>query len=124
MYKLILALVIGVALGSIATYHVKPDAHGSKFPALPVRNVQHVPEISVAEAEVHRRDRYETIETIEDMLALPTDFAETEALYVIAGRADSSGVQDLIYQATRVSDRTDRNAALTILLLRLTELDP
>ena len=124
MYKIALALVIGVGLGSIATYNLKPEALGSKFAAPPVRDVQHVPEISVAEAEVHRRDRYESIKTIEDMLALPTDFAETEALYVIAGRADASGVQDLIFQAARVSDRTDRNAALSILLMRLTELDP
>jgi hypothetical protein len=33
-------------------------------------------------------------------------------------------VQDLIYQAARIGDRTDRQAALGILFLRLTELDP
>jgi hypothetical protein len=80
--------------------------------------------MSVADAELHRQDRYASIRTIEDTLALPTDFAETEALYVIAGRADSEETQNLIYQATKIRDRSDRKAALQILFLRLTELDP
>lgn len=124
MKKLLAALLVGAVLGSIATYTLKPDTARPAFPKPPERDLREVPEISIAEAEVHRRDRYESIKTIEDTLALPTDFAETEALYVIAGRSDSSGVQDLIYQAARIAERNDRQAALRILLSRLTELDP
>ena len=45
-------------------------------------------------------------------LAVPTDFVQTEALYVLAGRSDSGAVQDLIYQANRIADTADREAAL------------
>lgn len=124
MYKMVAGLLIGVLVGSIITYSLTPDAPVSPLPPVPQRNIQNIPEISVAEAEVQRQDRYASIETIEEILALPTDFAESEALYVIAGRANSDEVQDLIQQAARIGDRSDRRAALSILLMRFTELDP
>ncbi len=124
MHKLLAALLIGVFAGSLATYFLLPDESATRFSEPPERDIRDVPEISAAEAEMHREDRYASIRTIEDTLALPSDFAETEALYVIAGRADSNEVQNLLHQAARIRDRSDRKAALAILFLRLTEMDP
>jgi len=121
---IIASLLTGALLGAVGTYFYLPTNPAAKFAQTPERDIQSVPEVSLAEAEVHRADRYASITTIEDTLALPTDFAETEALYVIAGRGDSDEVQNLIHQAARIKDRHDRKAALGILFLRLTELDP
>ena len=122
---ILLSCVLGGAVaGAVATYHLASPEPATRFSAPIERNIDDVADMSVSEAESHRRDRYASIRTIEDTLALPTDFAETEALYVIAGRADSEGLQDLIYQAEAIRDRTDRMAALEILFLRMTELDP
>jgi len=118
------ALLVGVLIGSVATIVLKPAPETERFAVLVKPDMPTVTDISVAEAESLRAGRFENISTIEETLALPTDFAETEALYTIAGRADSGGVQGLIYQAARIQDRTDRQAALFILFLRLTELDP
>jgi len=43
---------------------------------------------------------------------------------VLAARADSAGVQDLLFQADRVVDVSDRRAALSILFSRLAAIDP
>ncbi len=118
------ALLVGVLIGSVTTVALRPAPETERFAVLVKPDMPEVSDISVAEAEFLREGRYENISTIEETLALPTDFAETEALYTIAGRADSGGVQDLVYQAARIQDRTDRQAALFILFLRLTELDP
>ena len=122
--KQLTTLFIGAIIGSIATYYLFPSAPESQFSRIIEPVTQDLPEISVAEAQVHREERYAAITTIEETLALPTDFAETEALYAIAGRSDSGAVQNLIYQAARIQDRSDRKGALAILFLRLTELDP
>lgn len=124
MNKVIIGLLVGMLIGGFAAYHIAANSPAPSRLEAPDRVIESVTEISVAEAEAHRVDRYASIKTIEDTLALPTDFAETEALYVIAGRADTFGVQDLIQQALSIADRNDRRAALSILLLRLTELDP
>lgn len=124
MYKIVIYLLVGALVGSAVTYGLMDGASESQQLASPEYKIDYIPEISVAEAEAQREDRYQSIKTIEDTLALPTDFAETEALYVIAGRADVFGVEELIQQATRIGDRSDRRAALNILLTRMTELDP
>jgi hypothetical protein len=85
--------------------------------------IENVPTMSREAAESHRATRYSEIHSIEDTLALPGDFAQTEALYTLAGRSDSSGIQNLIFQANGIADPSDRKAALQILFSRLTELD-
>ena len=124
MRSLLVPLLTGLLIGSLMTWFFFPAAPVNRFAAEIERDIVAGPAMSVAEAESHRSDRYASIRTIEDTLALPTDFAETEALYVIAGRADSTEVQNLIYQAARIRSKADRDAALQILFLRLTELDP
>lgn len=125
MFRLLALAVLAFLAGAAATFVlVSPDASapGSALADSPL--IGNVPTVSLAEAESHRDNRYRSIHTIEDTLALPGDFAQTEALYALAGRSDSAGVQNLIFQANGIADRLDRKAALDILFSRLTELDP
>ena len=85
--------------------------------------IENVPVMTREVAETHRDSHYASISSIEETLALPGDFAQTEALYALAGRSDSAGVQNLIFQANGIVDPSDRRAALDILFSRLTELD-
>ncbi len=122
--NLLLVLLLGVVIGSIATNYLAPKSQFPRFSQAVTPDMPDVVDVSVAEAEALRTERYAGISTIEEILALPTDFAETEALYIVAGRSDSGGIQDLITQAAKIRSRDDRLAALQILFLRLTELDP
>ena len=126
MRALILAALAGAAVAAGITYLLM-GGHTAPAP-MPdtkvVRDIVEVPKITFVEAEEHRKDRFQGIQTIEDTLALPSDFLQTESLYVLAGRSDSAGVQDLIHQANRIVDLGDRRGALSILFGRLAELDP
>ena len=117
-------LLAGAVIGAFVAGHFRPITPAARFEVPVERDLDATREMSAEEAEAVREDRFASIHTIEDTLALPTDFAETEALYVIAGRADAEEVQNLIYQAARIRELEDRHAALGILFLRLTELDP
>lgn len=83
-----------------------------------------VPAMSASEAAVHRSNRYAEIASIEQLMALPGHFTRMEALYALAGRADSADVQNLIFQAGGIVDRADRRDTLLVLFTRLSELDP
>lgn len=125
MARVLISLIVGLLVGAGLTLVLMRLVPSADSPApLVIRDIVEVPVMTVAEAESHRADRFDRIRTIEDTLALPGDFSQTEALYVLAGRADSAEVQDLINQSNRIADPTDRNAALSILFLRLAELDP
>ena len=89
-----------------------------------VRDIDGVSKIPVEAAALHRENRYENLHSIEQILALPTEFAQTEALYTLAGRSNSDSAQNLIYEANRIADPADRDRTLAILISRLTELDP
>ena len=88
MKRIIIGMVIGLVAGSAATYLLVPN--DSVRPYKPMfsqpKPIQDVPKMSVEAADTHRQDAYTEIQTIEDTLALPTDFAQTEALYTLAGR--------------------------------------
>ncbi len=88
------------------------------------QGISNVPTMSPAAADAHRENAFSAIRTIEDLLALPGDFARAEALYALAGRADSIKLHDLIFQADGILDVAERRGALTILFSRLTEMDP
>ncbi|MEM8817072.1 MAG: hypothetical protein AAGE85_14695 [Pseudomonadota bacterium] len=128
MKKFALILALGFCLGGIVGYLLAGTVSGlspeSRFAAPPVRDLTDSNSVTVERTEALRKDRFSAIQSIEDTLALPSDFAETEALYVLAGRSNADELQDLIYQASRIRENQDRNYALGILLGRLTELDP
>lgn len=118
-------LGVGVLLGIIATLaFLRFDQPGSAPPDEVVRDIVDIPQMTEAVAEKHRDEQYATLVSIEDILALPTVFARTEALHVLAGRSDSGGVQNLIFEANRIADDIKREALLNILFLRLAESDP
>ena len=123
---LLCGILFGALAGSFTTYHHRGAEPNPRFNAPPERDIDrdNIVDMNGSEADAHRQSRYESIKTIADTLALPTDFAEREALYVIAGRADAIELQNLIHQAARISDKTDSTAVLGVLFLRLTELDP
>ena len=58
-------------------------------PSVPFEYQAPPPKITVREAADHRENHYEQLEGVNDVLDLPTDFSQTEALYTIAGRADA-----------------------------------
>ncbi|MFQ5547160.1 MAG: hypothetical protein ACE5FV_02620 [Woeseia sp.] len=124
MKRILLTLIVGVALGAGTAYLLVQGGATNKPLLVRPEPIRDVPKMSVEDATAHRDDSYVEIKTIEDTLALPTDFAQTEALYVLAGRSDSRQVQDLIYQASLIADPSDRRGGLQILFSRLAELDP
>jgi hypothetical protein len=124
MRSSLLALSAGFAIGAVAAYAVfEFDVITRDADERPSPVIENVPVMSREAAELHRAGRYSEIRTIEETLALPGDFAQTEALYALAGRSGSADIQDLIFQANGITDPSDRKAALDILFLRLTELD-
>jgi hypothetical protein len=76
------------------------------------------------QVEKQRADRFSSLKTVQDTLRFPSEFDQTEALYVLVGRSNSNELQKLIQQANQISDGSDRVAALSILFLRLVDIDP
>lgn len=122
MSRSLAALLAGLVIGAAAAYFFLPGGNVDT-PAPPVRDIANVAKVSVADAEKHRKERYANIGSITDVLALPSQFAQSEALHALAGRVDPAGIQALIFEASRIADDVDRQNALGILFLRLTELD-
>ena len=123
MNRLIIGSLCGALAGAVLTYVLLgPDT--ATAPAEVIRDIVVVEKMSPAIAAEHRQDRYAALQTVEQIYALPSDFARSEALYALAGRADSGGAQSLIFEAKRIADSEDRASALNILFFRLTEIDP
>ncbi len=61
---------------------------------------------------------------IEAILQTPSDFEQTQQLYVLAANQDADGLVDLINQAALITDQRDRLSALVILFPGLVEQDP
>jgi hypothetical protein len=126
MSRIIASLVAGVFVGAALSYVIvdyRNNAVTNHEPA-PVSTLRQIPKMSERDAEIHRTARYETLKSVADILALPSEFAQTEATYILAGRSNSSGIQTLIYEASGIAATTNRDRALAILFARLTELDP
>ena len=126
MNRVLAAAIVGVTVGAAGTFAVLDHnlITAASQNQTVIRDLGNVPKITDTVAALHREDRYENLHSIEQILALPTNFAQTEALYVLAGRSDSGSVQNLIYEANRIADPADRDGALATLFSRLTELDP
>jgi len=121
--RLIIGLLSGAMLGAVLTYgFLSRDTIVA--PAEVVRDIVVVEKMSLVVADKHRQDRYATLATVEQIYALPTEFGRAEALYAVAGREDSAGVQKLVFEANRIANTEDRAGALNILFFRLTEMDP
>lgn len=121
MRKIVIPAVLALAVGAAALYLL---AGRNGLPPGGAPTLGDVPSMSAAEAASHRAARYAAIDSIEDLLGLPGHFARMEALYALAGRADSATVQTLVFQASGIADPSDRKDILLVLFARLAELDP
>ena len=124
MLRLLVVLLAGILIGAAVSWLAMPSP-GPQLPSTAdvVRDIVVVEKMSAIEAEQHREASYRELSTVQEIYELPTEFARREALYALAGRSDAEAVQALIFDANRISDEIDRNAALNVLFFRLTELD-
>jgi hypothetical protein len=119
------ALIGGILLGILAMLAAaRFGSSSNQSPDEIVRDIADVPKMAQAVAEKHRDEQYTSLTSVEEVIALPTEFARSEALYVLAGRSDSAGVQNLIFEANRIADDVERVSLLNILFFRLAETDP
>jgi hypothetical protein len=81
------------------------------------------PAMSDGSAERLRADNYRALDTVQEILGLPTAFARRNALHALAGRSDAAALQTHIFTADRIGDPAEREHALEILFYRLAELD-
>ena len=121
MYRTVAALIAGLFIGGGVAWYVSVTFN-ERAPEV-VRDIVAVPKMSAVEGDRHREERFEQLLTVEQVQALPTRFMRAEALHALAGRSNSAEIQNLIFEANRVSDDGERQNALTILFSRLTELD-
>lgn len=125
MSRTIAALIGGVLLGILAMLAVaRFGPSSSQSPDAIVRDIVDVPKMTQAVAEKHRDEQYAQLTSIEEVMALPTEFARSEALYVLAGRSGSADIQRLIFEANRIADDEERISLLNILFFRLADTDP
>jgi hypothetical protein len=126
MNRFAVGVLLGVVGGIGASWFYAPTSGPTPETGMPVivRDLGEVAPMTAAEEATHRAQRFEAMTTVEETLRLRSDFDQTEAMYVIAGRSDSAQVQNLIFQALRIADASDRRAGLSILFSRLTDIDP
>ena len=124
MAKTVAALVGGVLLGIAGTWIVVAPESGPDPVDELVRDIDVVPQMTPEVAQVHREERFANLNTIAEIFALPDSFTRSEALHAVAGRSSAAEVQNLIFEANRISDDYEREQALNALFFRLTSLDP
>ena len=116
----VLVAAAGALLGALLV-----NTLGSRGPAATARiDVVDIDDVSLAEAAQLRESRYTSVLTIEDVLALPGEFAELEALHALAARANADVLGDRIVETAALSDPDRRDAFARVLLQRAVELDP
>lgn len=116
----VLVAAAGALLGALLV-----SALGSHDPAATARiDIVDIDDVSLAEAAQLRESRYTSVLTIEDVLALPGEFAELEALYALAARSSASEIEALLVQAVGIPDPQRRDDFVRVLLTRLVAMDP
>lgn len=80
--------------------------------------------MTVEEAQLQRKNHYQSLTSITEVLSLPSYFAQQEALHSLAGRANRVELQQLLKQAAAVTHAPQRENLLQIILARITEIDP
>lgn len=118
-------LIGGIVLGALTMFFaLQLGRPGGSSPDEVVRDISNVPVMAQATAEKHRNEQYVSLTSILELIALPTEFARSAALFSLADRSDSASVQRLIFEANRVADDLERARLLNVLFFRLAELDP
>ncbi len=125
MARTTIALVAGILFGGLAAVAILNVQRGDDTTPDPVvRDIVDAPTMNDETAEQHRVEQYVGISGVEQLMSLPSSFARSAAMHALAGRADSAGIQNLIFEADRVADDGERLRLLEILFFRLAELDP
>ena len=125
MARTTIALIAGLLFGGLAAVAIlNVQREDKSTPDAMVRDIVDAPTMKHATAEQHRTEQYAGISGVEQLMSLPSSFARSAAMHLLAGRADSAGVQELIFEAERVADGEERLRLLEILFFRLAELDP
>lgn len=98
------SLLIGAIIGG-ATIWIATQKQASTFSGVPQASLIEASDVSTDQAETLRKSAYASLSNLQDVLALPGDFAEREAMYALAARASASKLQELIYQLRARSTR-------------------
>ena len=109
---------IGYGLGHYISNR-NADVFGKNADSVTAENT-----MSVAAASLQRSEGYKNLNTISDVLSLPSQFSQKEALHTIAGRSNKVQLLLLIKESSGITNAQLRNNTLQILVTRLTELDP
>ena len=80
--------------------------------------------MTIEAAQLQRKEHYQNINSIPEILSLPSLFAQKEALHAIAGRANKILLLKLLKESAGVRNTQQRHALMQVLLSRLTEIDP
>lgn len=129
---LLAALVAAVAGFAVAQWlssePVEPAQPVAEVPAAPPEepDPEIVLPVRVAPEKTASQSIFDNLEsqTVLTLLELPTDFLQTAALYALVGRSDIPAIKGHIEDAYKVPKSGDRTAALTIIYLRFSEIDP
>ncbi len=119
-----MALVAGVFIGAMVMLLADRFTLEEGATRSVSRDLVAAPTMTRAAADKHREERYRDLTTIEDIVALPTEFDRAEALYALAGRSNSGAIQAMLFEADRIADDVDREQFLGILFFRLADVDP
>ena len=114
----------GALLGASVVYVLLASSNRPADPSSVDRDILVTSNLSRADAEHLREQNYATLDSVADIMALPTAFSRTEALYALAGRSDAGRLQALLFDSLRIADDAERSAALDVLFFRLVDLDP
>ncbi|MGI9285885.1 MAG: hypothetical protein ACR2P1_10895 [Pseudomonadales bacterium] len=124
--SVLLALVFGALLGYLGAQH---SSSGSAVKTetiaqpKPVQKSLDVVLISDEDAQRLRTEHYASVGSLVDVLSLPTQFAQTEAMVALAARSDIDALIQLIAATRKVGPDSTRQRLLIISLLRFTELN-
>ena len=118
-----LVIVIGISAYGLGYYFAKNNSsdvftQNTSIPTVAVGTM------TIEAAQLQREEHYQNINSIPEILSLPSLFAQKEALHSIAGRANKILLLKLLKESAGVRNTQQRHALMQVLLSRLTEIDP
>ncbi len=118
--SIIAALFIGYGLGHHFATNMTSDVFTQNLASPTVAATT----MSIEAAQLQREEHYQNINSISEILSLPSLFAQKEALHAIAGRANKLLLLKLLKESAGVSNTQQRHNLMQVLVSRLTEIDP
>lgn len=119
MKQVSFGILIGLVVGVLAVYSSLDGADDS-----PIGELGDVRVFETVEVEQHRNNKFEDLNSIKAIQALPGEFTRAEALYALCSRSTGEELVNLALDATRITDPFWREPALAIIFERLAETDP